>query len=305
MPQPIEDLLNDERAYQPILGNDDSCCKKLCIYNFIFAMIFLLISIVVSILYFFPKNPDKPIIGIVSMKNPPNPSSTYYDVPEDRTNNNYIRAVILGGGIPISISLMDTYTDEDIESQVSLIHGIIFQGGDDITPELYNQTKDPKCGKTNIEMDKNHLSILKAAQKRKIPILGICRGHQLINIACGGSLYQDLSLRKLPTGTVPDDHRHLTNYSLPIHSISIAKNTFLYSLFGSSLNVNSLHHQVINKLAPGFIVTATSPDGAVEGIEKIAKGEWIVGVQFHPEGLLAHDNTTLPFFKKFVQIAKE
>ena len=106
----------------------------------------------------------------------------------------YIKGVQLAGCVPLTITGLEIMTDEDIEYQVSHFDGILFQGGDDISPELYNKTKDLLCDNTNLHLDLNQITVFKIAKSLHVPIFGICRGCQLINVASGGSMYQDLLL---------------------------------------------------------------------------------------------------------------
>lgn len=251
------------------------------------------------------KSNKKPLIGIVSTRIPAAPTSPFVNILDDKTNQMYINGVQKGGGVPLTITGLEIMTDSDIEYQVSQFDGILLQGGDDISPEIYNETKDPLCEDTNLQLDLNQISVFKTAKRLSIPIFGICRGCQLINVASGGSLYQDLSLRELPPGVKSDDHHHYENWSLPVaHNISVDKNSLLYSVMKRELmGVNSLHHQTIKKLADGFKISAKSPDGTVEGIELIDKKNWIVGCQFHPEALLHGSDEFLPLWKAFVDQA--
>lgn len=280
----------------------------------IFGITFFLLGAIVSLIPFLTytiiinkqRMNKKPLIGIVSTRIPPATTSPFVNILDDKTNQMYIKGVQQAGGVPLTITGLEIMTDEDIEYQVSQFDGILFQGGDDISPELYNETKDPLCENTNLDLDLNQIHVFKAAKYQHKPIFGICRGCQLINVASGGSLYQDLSLRDLPPGIQSDDHHHYENWSLPIaHNISIEKNSILYeSIQKEIMGVNSLHHQTIKKLADGFKIIAKSPDGTIEGIELINKNDWIVGYQFHPEALLHGSDEFLPLWTKFIQQAE-
>lgn len=283
--------------------------KTKIIFGITFFLLGLVIALIPCLVYIIVTNKQKiskkPLIGIVSTRIPPAPSSPFVNISDDKTNQMYIKGVQKGGGIPLTITGLEIMTDEDIEFQVSRFDGILFQGGDDISPEIYNETKDPLCGDTNLHLDLNQIAVFKAAKRLHIPIFGICRGCQLINVASGGSMYQDLSLRVLPPGVQSDDHHHYDNWSLPIaHNIFIEKKSVLFSVMQKEeMGVNSLHHQTIKKLADGFDITAKSPDGTIEGIEMVNKNDWIVGYQFHPEALLYGSDEFLPLWAEFIHQA--
>lgn len=281
--------------------------KALC--GIVWFFIGLTIALVPCLVFMFvinkPEHNTKPLIGIVATRIPAAPTSPFTGIQDDKANQMYIKGVQKGGGVPLTISGLENGTLDDIDFQVSRFDGILFQGGDDISPELYNETKDPLCHDTNRAMDDNHIAIFRAALRHNIPIMGICRGCQLINVASGGSMYQDLTLRDLPAGVQSDIHEAYDNWSLPVaHKITVEKNTVLYNIMNKEeLGVNSLHHQTIKKVAPGFKVTARSPDGTIEGIEKVSKNEWIVGYQFHPEALVHKSDDFLPLWTEFVHQA--
>ena len=223
----------------------------------------------------------KPIIGIAAEKVCEKPSAFHY--PWYITNEAYIRAVSLAGGIPILL-LPNTPCDD----LISLVDGLLLQGGIDVTPSLYNEEKLPECGNCDLEEDLFHISLVNSAIKQNKPILGICRGIQVINVALGGTLYQDLESKW---------HKHYEDYEEPCHKIKIKEGTKLYSIFNDdSIAVNSLHHQGIKKLGKGLTASAYSEDGLIEGIEN----ELIIGIQCHPEALKEKNYEFLELFNFFI-----
>ena len=188
----------------------------------------------------------------------------------------YYNFIQLAGGIPVTIPI--TIDKDDIKTIIDMVDGVVLTGGSDIHPFLYEEDPHPKLGTVDIDRDEREIAILMAALEKEIPVLGICRGMQLINVALGGTLYQDIeSQMDNPIGhdlrsTVPDFH----------HQIDVVKDSYLYEAMGSEkLGVNSIHHQAIKELAPGLKISATSSDGIIEAFED--RDRKIYGTQFHPE----------------------
>ena len=213
-------------------------------------------------------------------------------------NKDYVDAVIRAGGVPLIIPFS---TDKEvIISQAQLIDGLILSGGHDISPYNYGQEPSQKIGETFPERDTYEIILLEESKKRNIPILGICRGFQLINVAAGGTLYQDLSL--IPGNILK--HNQVSNPTLKTHKVEIKENSFISSIFGKETMVNSFHHQVINKVANDFIVVAKASDGVVEAIEHKTY-KFLVAVQWHPEMLAVNCEKARELFSKFVEEAKK
>ncbi len=213
-------------------------------------------------------------------------------------NKDYVDAVIRAGGVPLIIPFS---TDKEvIISQAQLIDGLILSGGHDINPYNYGQEPSQKIGETFPERDTYEIILLEESKKRNIPILGICRGFQLINVAAGGTLYQDLSL--IPGNILK--HNQVSNPTLKTHKVEIKENSFISSIFGKETMVNSFHHQVINKVANDFIVVAKASDGVVEAIEHKTY-KFLVAVQWHPEMLAVNCEKARELFSKFVEEAKK
>lgn len=210
----------------------------------------------------------------------------------------YANAIIKAGGMPI---IIPTTTDaKTLLNIVSTLDGLVFSGGADITPAYYNEAVWNKTVEVDSIRDVYELTLIKLAANRNVPILGICRGEQLINVAFGGTLYQDLPSQK------KSDIKHSQNEprELATQPISIIKGTGLCSILGNNetLSVNSFHHQAIKDMASGFIPTAIAPDGVTEGLENPNRN--ISGIQWHPEGLVAGgDSIMLGIFSAIVQKA--
>ncbi|MEM6533415.1 MAG: gamma-glutamyl-gamma-aminobutyrate hydrolase family protein [Myxococcota bacterium] len=207
-------------------------------------------------------------------------------------SQSYVSAVVAAGGqavlLPHEGPVLESLDDLD---------GLLITGGDfDVPPSYYGETPRKGLGtlieaRSAIERD-----LCRAALDRKMPLLGICGGMQMLNVVCGGTLYQDLSERE---GT--DEHQQAHDKRQPAHSVDLAAGSVLARLFESdSLTVNSTHHQVIRDLGKGLIASAVAPDGVVEGIE-LTEG-FAIGVQWHPEAIL--DRSHLPIYRAFVDAAR-
>lgn len=234
----------------------------------------------------------KPIIGITSSHEKENGLRNYH---RTTVSIDYTKGVIEGGGIPIVIPT--TGDIEIIKEQLNLIDGLILSGGPDINPIYYGEDFKEKIGVISPERDDNEIKILKEFLKTEKPILGICRGHQLLNVYFGGTLYQDLSYFEME----PLKHRQDLYPELEIHNVAIEKNSILENLYGESIRTNSFHHQAINKLGEGFKVIAKSSDGIVEAIEKIDH-KFCLGIQWHPEMMVARGNKDMiKIFKLLIE----
>ena len=239
----------------------------------------------------------KPIIGISSSIIVDDLGS-FAGYKRAYVNKDYVDAVVRAGGVPLIIPF--TTNKEVIISQAQLIDGLILSGGHDINPYNYGQEPSQKIGEIFPERDIYEMILLEESKKRDIPILGICRGFQLINVAAGGTLYQDLSL--IPGNILK--HNQVSNPTLKTHKIEIKKNSFISSIFGKETMVNSFHHQAIDKVADDFIVVARASDGVVEAIEHKTY-KFLVAVQWHPEMLAVNCEKARVLFSKFVEEAKK
>ena len=238
-----------------------------------------------------------PIIGISSSIIVDN-SGSFAGYMRAYVNKDYVDAVIRAGGVPLIIPF--SVDKEVIISQAQLIDGLILSGGHDINPYNYGQEPSQKIGETFPERDTYEMILLEESKKRDIPILGICRGFQLINIAAGGTLYQDLSL--IPGNILK--HNQVSNPTLKTHKIEIKENSFISSIFGKETMVNSFHHQAVDKVADDFIVVARASDGVVEAIEHKTY-KFLVAVQWHPEMLAVNCEKARVLFSKFIEETKK
>jgi putative glutamine amidotransferase len=210
-------------------------------------------------------------------------------------NRGYVDSVLKAGGIPVILPMV--MEPEAIRHQLSFLHGLIFSGGQDVQPSYYKEDSHPLLGETAPERDTYEYNVLCLADELQIPLLGICRGLQFMNVYFGGTLHQDLTLAKMSEDLDP---AHVKQFDLDLHEVTLTQTGSLSAIFNASaLKVNSYHHQAINEVAPGWEVTATSADGLIEGIGK-KSGSWQQGVQWHPE---VHYAENAPLFVAFIQAA--
>ena len=228
----------------------------------------------------------KPIIGLTAY--PSTDDSIVFKV-----NQSYVNAILKAGGIPMIIPV----TSSDVAlALIDIADGLLIPGGQDVSPNLYQEEPVPQVTIHKKQFDLFEFDLIKTAFSSGKPILGICRGVQLINVAFGGSLYQDIPSQVHS----PICHVQSTVVSAEgTHSITITPNTILHQTINTSkILVNSFHHQSIKDVAANFIVSARAPDGIIEGIES-TNGQ-IIGLQWHPEKM---DDTTLfdSLFFNFIQ----
>ena len=233
----------------------------------------------------------KPIIGITLDYEK---EGEYSKFPWYAIRENYLTSLHKFGAIPIPL----LHQNSAIESLIDILDGLIITGGNfDINPMLYEETnkgsRNVKDKRTNFEIDifNNFLNTSK-------PILGICGGEQLINIASGGNLLQDIS-QSIKTEI---KHEQLNPRDEVSHKINIRKETKLHKIIKhNQIKVNSAHHQSVNKLGKNFIYSALAEDGVIEAIEHTLH-PWCIGVQWHPEFLIT--NSDIAIIKNFIKYAK-
>ena len=212
-------------------------------------------------------------------------------------NNHYIQAVEKAGGVPVIIPVVSD--EEVIENQIKNVDGIIIPGGYDVNPQCYGEEPQQELGFIFPEVDKFHLKSIEYCKKYNKPLLGICRGMQIINVAFGGSLYQDLSyINGCIIKHVQNSKRNATS-----HTVDVVQNSHLYKIIGDKVMTNSFHHQSVKKVAPGFKVSAVAKDGVVEAIES-ENDDFILGIQWHPEEMFQDSEAMLNIFKELIQISK-
>jgi microsomal dipeptidase-like Zn-dependent dipeptidase/gamma-glutamyl-gamma-aminobutyrate hydrolase PuuD len=200
----------------------------------------------------------------------------------------YVNAVVKAGGTPLLIPLTTHFSV--LDEILSQIDGLILSGGGDVYPPLYNENLHPAVESFDLERDRYDIRLAGRAAERQIPILGICRGSQIINVAFGGNLIQDIP-SQAPESKI--NHNQPEGREIATHSIAIKSGTALHRIIKKeTVSVNSFHHQAVKAIAPGFEIVAQSEDGIVEAIEQKG-GKFILGVQWHPERMLTADNDAM------------
>ncbi len=209
--------------------------------------------------------------------------------PAVHTNHQYVKSVTEIGGIPIVIPVSNAALAKEY---VSICDGIIFTSGEDVDPSRYNQDPSEELQKINFARDETELPLVQYAVDKNIPIMGTCRGLAVINVALGGTMNQNLEA----------EHIQEAYRKLPTHEINIMEDSQLFHLFGEKkAMVNSKHHQAIDQLADCLKVTAVSEDNVIEAVEAKDKGQFILGLQFHPEELFAVNTKMLHLLMSFQQ----
>lgn len=206
-------------------------------------------------------------------------SDTRFDgVHRIRLNTVYVTALELAGLVPVVVPPLSSAAAA--RSVMSAADGLVLTGGEDVDPELYGQIPHEHLGPVNRLRDETEIALVHAAREYGKPVLAICRGPQLLNVALGGTLIQDIP------SCVPDalPHHPEDSRDTRSHEIAIEPGSRIAAAVGATrIRVNSLHHQSILEPAPGLKVTARAPDGIIEGVESADDRWWAVAVQWHPE----------------------
>lgn len=213
----------------------------------------------------------------------------------DYVNRDYSESITLAGGVPLILTVQED--EEAIRSQIERVDGLVLSGGYDMDPLLYGEEPMWEQGFVYSKVDQFYITVIKLARELGKPILGICKGIQAVNVALGGTLYQDLKKQ------VPECMKHsqssLRQYGS--HRVQIVKDSFLGECLPEETVINSFHHQAVKDVAAGLRVTATAADGVIEGVES-TEGSFIAAVQWHPEMMASHGNKEMiGLFEHFVE----
>ncbi len=228
----------------------------------------------------------RPVIGITSSM-----KDSYI-----RMKRSYFDAVADAGGIPMFIPF--TGGAEEAEKLLALCDGVLFAGGNDVDPKFYGE----EIAFDNVEVtpmrDEFELALAKLLENDTRPILGICRGEQVLNVAFGGTLYQHM-----------EGHRQTEPGAQNLRPAAVTEGTLLHKLAGrSEILTNTFHHQAVKTVAPGFVASALAEDGIVEAIEPVGQAEsdrFFLAVQWHPELFYKTDETARAIFKAFIDAARK
>lgn len=232
----------------------------------------------------------RPIIGIASAKRviPGDTTDQFFTIAKG-----YIDAIVEAGGTPFILPLLNG-ANAPYEEMLRVVDGILLAGGGDPAPHLFGEPPLAGLGEVDYERDLAEIELIKLAVTERKPIFGICRGLQILNVALGGSLIQDIP-RQVPGAY---QHNQIGSKQYGCHSVTL-ESGFIRDIVGKSeILVNSSHHQSIKEVAPGFRATAVSPDGVIEAIE--SEDGLHVGVQWHPERMCQHDAGMIQLFRAFI-----
>ncbi|WP_084630998.1 gamma-glutamyl-gamma-aminobutyrate hydrolase family protein [Mesorhizobium sp. LSJC285A00] len=229
-----------------------------------------------------------PVIGIVSE----------FDVEAENyiCDKQYVCAIEKAGAIAIILPYAEA---EDMSELLNFISGLVLTGGKDFPTEFYGAAPHPTVQGIIPERDNFEFALARSALNRSMPILGICRGMQLLNVVAGGTIYPH-TLDEFANAL---DHRDGTPLDQTVHEVQIERNSLLWRACGeqrSSFPVNSMHHQAIKQLAPEFVVSARANDGVVEAIEAPGRS-FVIGVQWHPEWMYVSEPACRHLFKNFAR----
>lgn len=210
--------------------------------------------------------------------------------------NDYIRALRKAGAAREEIVVIPPGAPVEGE-----FHGVVLGGGADVDPARYGRSLLPDAGvEVDPERDETDLALFEKASREDLPVLGICRGLQVVNVALGGTLVQDLA-KERPSEVI--HRRSEKEKTRRDHAVSVRPGTKLHAVTAAGeITVNSRHHQAIDQAAPGLSVSATAPDGVIEAVEGPAE-RWLLAVQWHPENL-AGDTPSERLFAEFVRAAR-
>ena len=227
---------------------------------------------------------------------------TQLEQGEEDPQRLYRQAIEENGGAAVVLS--QTFSQDRISAELTTLDGVLLPGGIDVDPKHYGESRHENIEKTDARLDELEFAVLRRADAHELPVLGVCRGHQVLNVYYGGTLIQDIpSEYKSET---PVRHRY-PKYSASRreHVVTLEPESRIRDLLGTDqLVVNTYHHQAVKHLATGFRVTARSADGIVEAIERDGS-RFVLGVQFHPEKLRATDPRFNVPFQKLVEEARK
>lgn len=203
----------------------------------------------------------------------------------DYIKREYCEAILLAGGIPI---LLPNVAPPSILSPlIETLDGLLLTGGGDMDPAIYAQAQHPKLGTIVPARDTFEMALMEQFLETRKAILGICRGHQVLNVILGGTLHQDLSC--LPRETLT--HADPQQSGKIFHQVSVEPESRLAKIFGTTkIETNSSHHQVIDELGRGLEAVALAPDGVIEAVE-LRGFEFVLSVQWHPEGIIDREHS--------------
>lgn len=235
----------------------------------------------------------KPVIGIPG-NILTNFSPRYNSLPITYTPQGFVEGLHAAGALPVVFPISN---EENAKQYVKSVDAIVLAGGQDVSPLTYGEEPHMKLQDTSLERDKFEMAVIKEAWAENKPVLAICRGLQIFNVAFGGTLYQDVSL-------YPElglQHVQESTPETAAHTVTLEENSWLGQLYGKKASVNSYHHQAIKKLADGLRPVGWSYDGLIEAFESSDDQHITVGVQWHPELMIHNSDAAQGLFDAYVQ----
>jgi putative glutamine amidotransferase len=217
----------------------------------------------------------------------------------------YVRVLTGLGAVPWIIPLLPG-DEETLGAIYDRLDGVFLTGGVDVDPDSYREQRHPLCGKTDPPRDWTEMQLVRWAIRDGKPVLGVCRGIQVINVAAGGTLYQDVQAQV--EGAIKHDYfptNGVYTRDQLVHKVRVDPRSRLGGILGTpETDVNSMHHQAVKDLAPGLVSSAFAPDGIIEGIEG-GNGQYLVAVQWHPEELADKMTSMRQLFTSFLDAARQ
>jgi gamma-glutamyl-gamma-aminobutyrate hydrolase PuuD len=236
----------------------------------------------------------KPLIGVTSI--PRHTRTGFADgIAHETIPEMYLDQVRRAGGSPV---VLPVHGGDD-PGIAARLDGVLLTGGGDVDPARYGRPADPATAGIDHQRDEFELGLVRAAREADLPLLGICRGAQVLNVAFGGSLMQHVEA-DLPGAAA---HWAPERWDQSVHPVRLEPGTLLAAVLGTEVKVNSIHHQGIGELGSGLVAAGRSPDGLVEAIEAPGR-RFLAAVQWHPE-CLGPDQTSAALFQSFVSAAQE
>ena len=218
-------------------------------------------------------------------------------------NARYFAAIAHVGAAPVMVPLLSKDL-EALQAVYDRLDGVLLAGGVDMDPDTFGEPPHARLGRIDPDRDAVELQLARWAIEDRKPILGLCRGHQVLNVALGGTLWQDIAAQ-VPSA-LKHDYFPTAGYARDYlaHEVALEPGSRLHAAFGErAIRVNSMHHQAVKTLAPGLVATGRSPDQLVEGFESGTE-HFLVGVQWHPEMFEPRDPRTRRMFQAFVDAAR-
>lgn len=217
----------------------------------------------------------KPVVALTA------PTKPVEGMMRVRLNQAYVEAVRAAGLVPL---IVPPLSESELAGVVGAVHGVVLTGGEDVDPATFGEARHPKTQEPHRERDQCEISLARIARDMRIPTLAICRGMQVMNVALGGTLIQDIPSEQ------PSSIRHdrSEDRRIRVHDVRVDPDSKLArAIGGSDITVNSSHHQALDRVPAALRITARAPDGIIEGAEWAADDWWMLAVQWHPEELVS------------------